>query len=147
MNTHVAQILLVEDNPGDARLIREAFQSARFFCHLHAVSDGEEALAFLHREGHFVEAPRPDLILLDLNLPHKDGREVLAEIKNEPSLRQIPVLILSSSAVEADIACAYDLHANGYIQKPANLEQLVQVVKSLEDFWFSIARLSSEDSA
>ncbi len=136
-----AEILLVEDNPGDVRLTREALNSERLWNNLSVVADGVEAMAFLRREGKFGGAARPDLVLLDLNLPKKDGREVLAEIKADSDLRRIPVVILTTSAAELDILKAYGLHANCYITKPLDLGQFMKVVKSIEDFWFAIVRL------
>ncbi|CAN5834996.1 response regulator [soil metagenome] len=138
------EILLVEDNPGDVRLTREALREGKVRNNLNVASDGVEALAYLRREGQYAGATRPDLILLDLNLPKKDGREVLAEIKQDPSLRHIPVVILSSSPAEQDIIRAYDLHANCYVTKPVDLDQFITVVKSIEDFWFTIVRLPPE---
>ena len=135
------EILLVEDNPGDVRLTREALKEGKVLNELRVVEDGEQALAFLHREGKHAQAVRPDLVLLDLNLPKKDGREVLAEIKEDPTLRRIPVVILTVSKAEEDIIKTYDLHANCYITKPVELEQFVQVVRSIEDFWLCVVRL------
>ncbi len=134
-------ILLVEDNPGDARLLREALAEAKIRNRLHVVADGAEALAYLRRQDRFAAAVRPDLILLDLNLPGKDGREVLAEIKRDEDLRRIPVVILTTSQAEADVARAYDLHANAYVTKPLHIEQFITVVKSIEDFWLTIVKL------
>jgi two-component system, chemotaxis family, response regulator Rcp1 len=138
------EILLVEDNPGDVRLTREALTEAKVRNNLYVATDGVQAIAFLRREGEFAGAVRPDLILLDLNLPRKDGREVLEEIKADPALRQIPVVILTSSQAEQDIVRAYDLHANCYISKPVDLDQFITVVKSIEDFWFAIVKLPKE---
>jgi two-component system, chemotaxis family, response regulator Rcp1 len=138
------EVLLVEDNPGDVRLTREALREGKVRNNLHVTPDGVEALAFLRRQGPYADAVRPDLILLDLNLPRKDGREVLQEIKNEPGLRNIPVVVLTSSQAEQDILRAYDLHANCYITKPVDLDQFITVVKSIEDFWFTIVRLPPE---
>jgi len=135
------EILLVEDSPGDIRLAREALKEAKLLNRLFAVTDGEEALAFLRRQGRYADAVRPDLIFLDLNLPKKDGREVLAEIKSDPGLRRIPVVILTSSGAEEDILKTYDLHANCYVSKPVGLERFIAVVKSIENFWVSIVRL------
>jgi len=135
------EILLVEDNLGDVRLAQEAMKEAKLLNNLFAVADGEEALAFLRRQGRYANAVRPDLIFLDLNLPKKDGREVLAEIKSDPDLRRIPVVILTSSGAEEDILKSYNLHANCYVSKPVDLERFVAVVKSIEDFWVSIVRL------
>jgi len=137
----VVDILLVEDNPGDVRLTREAMKEAKIHNQLHVVSDGVEALAFLRRQGAFANAVRPHLILLDLNLPRKDSREVLAEVKEDPDLRRIPVVILTTSEAETDILKAYDLHANCYIAKPVDIEQFLRVVKSIEDFWVTIVKL------
>ncbi len=136
-----AQILLVEDNPGDARLTREVFAEGRITNNLHVVSDGVEAMRFLRREGPFTEAPRPGLILLDLNLPRMDGREVLAKIKADPELQSIPVVVLSTSAADRDIAQTYQLHANSFITKPVDLDQFIAVVRSIESFWLTIVRL------
>jgi CheY-like chemotaxis protein len=135
------EILLVEDNPGDARLTREALKDGRIHHHLHVVVDGVEALAFLRGTGSHAGAPRPDLILLDLNIPKMDGRQVLAEIKVDPDLVRIPVVVLTTSKAEEDIARSYDLHANCYINKPVDLDQFMTVVKAIEDFWLTIVRL------
>ena len=137
-------ILLVEDNPGDICLTQEALKEAKILNHLSVVEDGEEAMAFLRREGKHADAARPDLVLLDLNLPKKDGREVLAEIKGDEHLRRIPVVMLTSSDAEEDILKSYDLHVNCYITKPVELDQFVTVVKSIEDFWLSIVKLPRE---
>ncbi|HEX5870707.1 MAG TPA: response regulator [Longimicrobium sp.] len=138
------EVLLVEDNPGDVRLTREALRDGKVHNNLSVAPDGVEALAFLRRQGKYADAPRPDVILLDLNLPKKDGREVLEEVKADPSLRSIPVVILTSSEAERDIAQAYALHANCYITKPVDLDQFITVVKSIEDFWFTIVKLPPE---
>jgi len=135
------EILLVEDNPGDARLTREALKDGRVRHHLSVVADGVEALAFLRAQGGHARAPRPDLILLDLNIPKMDGRQVLAEIKADPDLVRIPVVVLTTSKAEEDIARTYDLHANCYINKPVDLDQFMTVVKAIEDFWLTIVRL------
>jgi two-component system, chemotaxis family, response regulator Rcp1 len=135
------EILLVEDNEGDARLAVEAMRDSKLRNTLHHVLDGEEAMAFLRREGQHQAAPRPDLILLDLNLPKKDGREVLAEIKADDDLKRIPVVVLTVSAAEEDILRAYNLHANCYITKPIDLAQFMKVVHSIEDFWLTIVKL------
>ena len=135
------EILLVEDNPGDVRLSREAWKEARIKNRLHVAEDGVEALAFLRREGRHAAAVRPHLILLDLNLPRKDGREVLADIKKDPNLKQIPVVILTTSKAEQDILRTYDLHANCYITKPLDMDQFIRVVRSIEDFWLAIVTL------
>ncbi len=134
-------ILLVEDNPGDADLAREALEDTKLHNRLHVVDDGEKALAFLRRQGAYAGVPRPDLILLDLNLPRKDGREVLAEIKTDDHLKRIPVVILTTSRAEEDVLKTYNLHANCYISKPIDLNQFMRVVKSIEDFWLSIVVL------
>jgi two-component system, chemotaxis family, response regulator Rcp1 len=137
----VADILIVEDNPGDARLIREVLNSNKIFTSLHIVKDGVEAMEFLRNEGKFKSAPKPDLIILDLNLPRKDGREVLSEIKSDPDLKHIPTVIMTISQAEEDILKSYNLHANCYITKPIDLNQFIKVVKSIEDFWFTIVKL------
>lgn len=138
------EILLVEDNPGDARLTREALASSKVRNQLHHTKDGEEAMAFLRREGPYAHAPTPDLILLDLNLPRRDGREVLEDIKRDPALKQIPVVILTSSEAEEDVLRSYRLHANCFITKPVDLEQLTKVVQGIEQFWFTLVRLPPE---
>jgi CheY-like chemotaxis protein len=138
------EILLVEDNPGDVRLTREGLREGKVQNNLSVAPDGVEALAFLRRQGKYADAARPDLILLDLNLPKMDGREVLEVIKADPSFRNIPVVVLTSSQAEEDIARAYDLHANCYISKPVDLDQFIRVVKSIEDFWFTIVKLPPE---
>ncbi len=138
------EILLVEDNPGDVRLTREALKDGKIVNNLHVAEDGVEALAYLRREGEYSDAVRPELILLDLNLPKKDGREVLAEIKADKDLRRIPVVILTSSAAEQDIVKSYNLHANCYVTKPVDLDQFINVVKSIEYFWLTVVRLPPE---
>jgi len=135
------EILLVEDSPGDVRLTREALREAKIKNRLNVVSDGVEAMAFLRREGAYAGVNRPDLVLLDLNLPRKSGREVLAEIKTDPALRMIPVVILTTSSDEQDIVRSYEHHANCYITKPVDLDQFLTVVNSIEDFWLSIVKL------
>ena len=137
----VIDVLLVEDDPADVVLVKEAFEFNKVHNTLHVVSDGEQALQFLRREGEHAQAPRPDLVLLDLNLPRKDGREVLAEIKADEGLRQVPVVILTSSEAEGDIARAYELHANCYVTKPVDLDQFITIVRSIEQFWFTIVKL------
>lgn len=137
------EILLVEDNPGDVRLTQEVFKDAKICNNIHVVRDGIEVMTFLHREGKHTNSPRPDLILLDLNLPKKDGREVLAEIKEDPVLKRIPVLVLTISKAEEDILKTYDLHVNCYITKPVDLVQFIGVVKGIEDFWLTIVKLPS----
>ena len=141
---HPVEILLVEDNPGDVRLTKEAFKEGKIRNHLSVVGDGVEALAFLHREGPYSDAPQPDLILLDLNLPRKNGRDVLAEIDEEEGLRQIPVVVLTTSNAEKDILGTHDLHASCYINKPVDFAQFVTVVKLIEDFWFIIVKSSKK---
>jgi chemotaxis family two-component system response regulator Rcp1 len=138
------EVLLVEDSPGDVRLTREAFKDAKVYLNLHVASDGAEAMAFLNREGEHANAPRPDLILLDLNLPKKDGREVLQEIKESPTLKSIPVVILTTSASDADILRSYRLHANCYITKPVGLDGFLEVVKSIDTFWLCVVKLPHE---
>ena len=138
------EVLLVEDSPGDVRLTREAFKDAKVLINLHVASDGAEAMAFLRHEGKHAGAPRPDLILLDLNLPKKDGREVLAEIKESPALKTIPVVILTTSASDEDILKSYTLHANCYIAKPVDLEGFLKVIKSIDNFWLSVVKLPRE---
>ena len=150
MEFHPAQpapidVLLVEDSLGDVRLTREAFKDARVHINLHVATDGVEAMAFLRREGEHANAPRPDLILLDLNLPRKDGREVLREIKESETLGSIPVVVLTTSASEADILRSYRLHANCYISKPVGLEEFLKVVKSIDNFWLSVVKLPHDE--
>ncbi|MFC6768187.1 response regulator [Natrinema soli] len=139
-----AQILLVEDNPGDVPLTREAFKQGRIENDLHVVSDGIEALAFLTQQGEYADAPRPDLILLDLNLPGKDGEEVLEELKDDPVLRSIPVIVLTSSRAEEDVVTSYELHANAYLTKPVDPDEFIETVRAFEKFWFSVVRLPPE---
>jgi chemotaxis family two-component system response regulator Rcp1 len=136
-------ILLVEDNPGDVRLTIEALKDGKVRNRLNVVGDGVEAMAYLRREGKYADIPRPDVILLDLNLPKKDGREVLAEIKEDEELRRIPVVVLTTSSSEQDILRTYNLHANCYITKPVDLDQFIQVVRGIEDFWLTIVKLPS----
>jgi len=138
------EILLVEDNPGDVRLTVEVFKDTKVVNNLSVVGDGASALAFLRREGEYADAPRPDLILLDLQLPRLDGRAVLQEIKADEALRNIPVVVLTASDAERDILQTYKLHANCYISKPVDLNQFIKVVQSIEGFWLSIVRLASE---
>jgi two-component system, chemotaxis family, response regulator Rcp1 len=138
------EILLVEDNPGDVRLTREALKDGKIINNLHVAQDGVEALAFLRREGKYHNAVRPELILLDLNLPKKDGREVLAEIKADMALKRIPVVILTSSTAEQDIVKSYNLHANCYVTKPVDLDQFINVVKCIEHFWLTVVKLPPE---
>ena len=141
MNEPRIHVLLVEDNPGDVRLTTEALREGKIPHHLHVVSDGIEAMAFLRREGPYADAPRPDLILLDLNLPKKDGREVLAEIKADENLKRIPVVVLTTSQAEEDILRTYELHANCYVTKPVDLQQFIAVIRAIEEYWLATARL------
>ncbi len=140
-NLKIIDILLVEDNPGDARLAKEALKDSKVKNQLYFASDGVTATDFLFKRNEFKDAPTPDLIILDLNLPKKDGREVLAEIKTDPVLRRIPVVILTISKAEEDIVKAYDLHANCFITKPLDLNKFLDVIKSIEDFWLTIVKL------
>jgi two-component system, chemotaxis family, response regulator Rcp1 len=135
------EILLVEDSPADVRLLVESLKDARSDHHLNVAWDGEEALAYLRHEGHFEHSPRPDLVIMDLNLPRKDGREVLREMKNDPLLRLIPVVILTTSDAESDILYAYEMHASSYIVKPVRLDKYTEIVKAIEKFWLIIATL------
>jgi two-component system, chemotaxis family, response regulator Rcp1 len=144
MGGTVFEVLLVEDSPGDVRLTREAFKEGKVHINLRVAPDGAEAMAFLKREGKHAKAPRPDLILLDLNLPKKDGREVLEEIKQNPALKSIPIVILTTSKSEEDILRSYSLHANCYIPKPVTLDGFLTVVKSIEEFWLSVVELPRE---
>jgi len=137
------EILLVEDNPGDAYLVTEAFRDSESLTNLYMVDDGVKAMSFLHREGRYADAPRPDLILLDLNLPKKDGWEVLAEIKGDSKLRRIPVVIMTMSSSEEDILNAYDLHVNSYITKPVDLYSFMNMFKTMEDYWLRVVKLPS----
>jgi CheY-like chemotaxis protein len=135
------EILMVEDNPADVRLAMEVLKENKMHNHVGIVGDGEEAIAYLRKTGKYANAPRPDLVLLDLNLPRKDGREVLAEIKADPDLHRIPIVVLTTSSAEEDVLRAYNLNANCYITKPVDFEQFVRVVKSIQDFWFSVVKL------
>jgi CheY-like chemotaxis protein len=135
------EILVIEDNPADVRLIEEALKEGKFDNHLHVAEDGVEALQYLRREGPYVNAGKPDLILLDLNLPKMDGREVLARIKSDESLKNIPVVVLTTSKAEDDIMKTYNLHANCFITKPVGIDQFIKVVREIEDFWLSIVKL------
>jgi len=138
------EILLVEDNPGDVRLIQEALRDGKVWNNPHVVSDGEAALDFVYRRGAFTEAPRPDLVLLDLNLPKKDGREVLATIKSDADLKRIPVVVLTTSKEEEDVLRAYNLAANCYVTKPVEFDQFMKVIRMIEDFWLTIVALPRE---
>jgi len=144
-SSHLVEVLLVEDNPGDARLTQEALREGKLRNRIHHVRDGVEALAFLRREGEYCNAPVPDIILLDLNMPRKDGREVLSEIKEDPQLRFIPVVVLTTSEAENDIVKSYELHANCYITKPVDLEKFTAIVHSIEDFWLQVVTLPHRD--
>lgn len=139
-------ILLVEDSPADVLITREAFAEFKIFNTLHVVEDGVEAMAFLNQDGKYASVPRPDLILLDLNLPRKNGREVLAEIKNEPRLKNIPVVVLTTSHSESDVLEAYDQHANCYIVKPVGFDNFVDAMKTIRQFWFSVVTLPPEEN-
>ena len=135
------EILLVEDNPGDVRLTREALKEGKVYSNLHTVKDGVEAMEFLRRQGRYKDAPRPDIVLLDLNLPKKDGREVLQEIKTDEDLKRIPVVVLTTSKAEEDVLRTYNLHANCYVTKPVDLEKFIVVVKSIDVFWLTVVTL------
>lgn len=139
------EVLLVEDNPADVRLMQEALRDSKVNNTLHVVNDGEQAMSFLRREEKYSGSPYPDLILLDLNLPGKDGRDVLDEIKNDPVLKQIPVVVITTSSAEEDILKSYKLHANCYVTKPVDLEQFIKVVHAIEDFWFTIVKLPNSN--
>ena len=141
MESRDIEILLVEDNPADVQLTKEAFKEGKVRNKLNVVIDGVEALAFLRKEGKYSETAHPDLILLDLNLPKKDGREVLKEIKQDPALKRIPVVILTTSDTEQDILKSYDLHANCYVTKPVNIQRFIDIVKVIEDFWLTVVKL------
>ncbi|OEC88101.1 MULTISPECIES: response regulator [Methanobacterium] len=141
------EILLVEDNEGDVGLVEEVFQEAKIMNNLNIAEDGEEAMLFLHKKGKFSNVPSPDIILLDLNLPGKDGREVLKEIKEDNELKRIPVVILTTSKAEEDILKSYNLHANSYITKPVDFDQFIRVIKSIENFWLDIVKLPSKGNA
>ncbi|MFQ5979961.1 MAG: response regulator [Candidatus Heimdallarchaeota archaeon] len=140
-NERSAEILLVEDNPGDVRLTDKALEKGKILYKLHVVEDGVEAMAFLRQEGKYADVPRPDIILLDLNMPRKDGREVLEELKNDSDLRCIPVIVLTSSSAEEDIMKSYNSHANCYCVKPVKLPNFMQIISQIEQFWFSIVTL------
>ena len=141
MMAETTRVLLVEDNPGDVRLTVEALKEGKVRNNFHTVEDGVQAMAFLRRQGEYAKSPRPDLVLLDLNLPKMNGREVLAEIKQDPDLRRIPVVILTVSKAEQDILKTYNLYANCYITKPVDLDQFLEVVKSIENFWLTVVML------
>jgi CheY-like chemotaxis protein len=145
MMLQVAEILLVEDNPADVELTQYLMKQGKIFVNLHVAVDGFEALNFLRREGQYADVPRPDLVLLDLNLPGKDGREVLAEMKSDPNLKTIPVVVLTTSQSEVDVLKSYNLGANCFITKPVGMEEFAKVVNSIEDFWFTIVRLPQKN--
>lgn len=140
-NGNPVDILLVEDNPGDIRLTQEAFEEGHINNELHVVRDGERALDFLFQRGQFEDAPTPDLVLLDLNLPRVDGLDVLREIDDDPELRQIPFIVLTSSAAEEDVVASYELHSNAYLTKPIDPDEFVDLVRTFEDFWFELVKL------
>jgi CheY-like chemotaxis protein len=140
-DSRLLHILLVEDSPEDVLLTREAFKDAKVANEIHVVEDGEAAMAFMHREGDYADAPRPDLVLLDLNLPRKDGREVLAEIKDDADLRHIPVVVLTTSASDVDVMRAYEHHVNSYIRKPVDLDQFLSAVRTIDDYWLGVVAL------
>ena len=144
LNGRPVEILLVEDNEGDIGLVEEVFEEGRINNNLSVAEDGDEAMMFLRKEGQFANATRPDLILLDLNLPGKDGREVLKEVKEDDNLKKIPVVVLTTSKAEEDILKSYDLHANSYITKPVDFNQFINVIKSIESFWLEVVKLPSE---
>jgi CheY-like chemotaxis protein len=137
----VVDVLLVEDDDGDVLMTKEAFEHHKIRNNLHVVNDGEQALQFLRREGEYADAPRPGLILLDLNLPRRDGREVLAELKNDPELRLIPVVVLTTSEAEEDIVRSYALHANAYVSKPVDFERFIEVIRQIDDFFVTVVKL------
>jgi two-component system response regulator len=139
-----AEILLVEDNPADVDLTRESLDEARVLCNLHVTRDGVEAMKFLRKEGEYEDVPTPDLVLLDLNLPKKDGRDVLEECKSDEVLRRIPIVVLTSSQAEIDIQKAYDLHANSYVVKPVDLDQFVDIMESIGGFWLRVVRFATD---
>ena len=142
-HVEVIDVLLVEDDPGDVLLIREAFEDNKVHNRLHVVSDGVEAIDFLRKQGENGQAPTPDLVLLDLNLPRKDGREVLAEIKSDPGLRSIPVVVLTTSKAEEDVLRSYKLHANAYVTKPVDFERFIEVVRQIDEFFVTVVKLPS----
>ena len=144
MSMKAIEVLLVEDNPGDVRLIKEAFKEGKVICTLNVVGDGVEAMEYMNQEGPYVQSTRPDIIMLDLNLPRKDGREVLQELKSNEKFKRIPVMVLTTSSAEEDILKSYDLHANCYITKPVDLDQFMNLVKSIENFWLTIVKLPPE---
>ena len=144
INGDPVEVLLAEDNPGDVKLTEKALEQGNVLNNLHVVNDGVEAMAYLKQEGEYADKPRPDLILLDLNMPRKSGDEVLEEIKEDPDLRRIPVVILTSSAAEEDIIKSYDLHANAYLTKPVDFDGFMELVEHIEDFWLTIVKMPPE---
>lgn len=142
--TQPIEILLAEDNPGDVKLTRKAFENGNVLNNLHVVEDGVEAMKFLRQEGEYTDEPRPDLVLLDLNMPRKDGKEVLEDVKSDPELRRIPVVVLTSSSAEEDVVKSYDLHANAYLTKPVDFGGFIDVVERIEDFWLTVVKTPSE---
>jgi CheY-like chemotaxis protein len=142
--TQPIEILLAEDNPGDVKLTRKAFENGNVLNNLHVVGDGVEAMKFLRQEGEYADEPRPDLVLLDLNMPRKDGKEVLKDVKSDPELRRIPVVVLTSSAAEEDVVKSYDLHANAYLTKPVDFGGFIDVVERIEDFWLTVVKTPPE---
>lgn len=145
MNVQPIEILLVEDNPGDVDLTKEAFEEGKLYHNLHVVENGAAALNFLHRQGPYADAPRPDLIMLDLNLPGINGRQVLAEVKADGQLMTIPIIVLTTSAADRDILISYELHANCYIVKPVDVHQFFTVVRAMTEFWFTLVKLPPKD--
>jgi chemotaxis family two-component system response regulator Rcp1 len=138
------EVLLAEDNPGDVKLTEKAFEQGNVINNLHVVNDGIEAMQYLRQENEYADSPRPDLILLDLNMPRKDGKEVLKDIKDDPELKRIPVVVLTSSEAEEDIVSSYDLHANAYLTKPVDFDGFLEVVNSIEDFWLTVVKVPPE---
>ncbi|AQL41382.1 two-component system response regulator [Halorientalis sp. IM1011] len=138
------EVLLAEDNPGDVKLTQKAFEQGNVMNNLHVVNDGIEAMQYLRQENEYADSPRPDLILLDLNMPRKDGKEVLKDIKDDPELKRIPVVILTSSEAEEDIVSSYDLHANAYLTKPVDFDGFLEVVNTIEDFWLTVVKVPPE---
>jgi CheY-like chemotaxis protein len=138
------EILLAEDNPNDIRMTRRAFEKGKFRNNLHVAEDGVEALAFLNQEGAYADKPRPDLVLLDLNMPRKDGRDVLETVKNDDQLKRIPVVVMTSSEAEEDILQSYDLHANAYLTKPVDFDGFIDIVERIEDFWLTVVKMPPE---
>jgi len=138
------EILLAEDNPGDVKLTEKALEQGHIINNLHVVTDGVEAMQFLRQEGEYADKPRPDLVLLDLNMPRKDGKEVLKDVKDDPDLRRIPIVVLTSSEAEEDIVRSYDLHANAYLTKPVDFSGFLDIVEHIEDFWLSVVKMPPE---